>query len=447
MWPQSRAKHPKQFIELYGDGSLFQQTVSRVEPLCDTPMVVCNEAHRFLVAEQLRALGITASHILLEPVARNTAPAIALAALAARQQGDDPILLVLPSDHVIADENAFIDTVRAAQSKAGNGSLITFGVVVERPETGYGYIEAAGPGFSAVAGFVEKPDKATAEAYMASGDYYWNSGIFMFRASAFLAELARLDPEMLAGCKRAMEASTSDTDFLRIDAAAFAACPSDSIDYAIMEKTDKAMVAPLQAQWSDVGSWDALWHISEQDADGNVIRGDVIANDVSNSLIYSGHRLVATLGIADCVIVDTDDALLVADKSRVQDIKQLVGKLADRPVTDLHSKVYRPWGSYQGVDSGDRFQVKRIIVNPGATLSLQMHHHRAEHWIVVRGTASVTCGEKTFILTEDQSTYIPLGTAHRLANPGTIPLELIEVQSGSYLGEDDIVRYEDQYGR
>lgn len=409
--------------------------------------MVCNEAHRFLVAEQLRASNSDSSSIVLEPVAKNTAPAIALAALAAGSKGDDPILLVLPSDHLVADEAAFQEAVTQAVSTAQQGKLITFGVVVERPETGYGYIKAKHGGLAPVSEFVEKPDLATARQYMESGDYFWNSGIFMFRASAYLAALERYAPEIIRACQRAFDDAVVDTDFLRIDADAFAECPSDSIDYAIMEKTDQAMVAPISVGWSDVGSWDALWQVSPKTSDDNVIRGDVVSHDVSGTLIYGGDRLVTALGIKDCVIIDTDDALLVADKSRSQDIKALVGDLNGREVTDHHSKVYRPWGSYQGVDIGDRFQVKRIIVSPGAALSLQMHHHRAEHWIVVRGTARVTRDDETFMLTEDQSTYIPIGATHRLENPGNIPLELIEVQSGSYLGEDDIVRFEDIYGR
>ena len=447
LWPRSRAKHPKQFIDLHGEGSLFQQTIDRVRPLSESPLVICNEAHRFLVAEQLRVQGVKASAIVLEPSARNTAPAIALAALAANAEGEDPVMLVLPSDHVIGDPDAFLATVDRAMSKAVSGSLLTFGVVVERPETGYGYIRSQGKGISPVREFVEKPDAETARAYMESGDYYWNSGMFMFRASAYLNALQLHAPLILAAARQAFEQAERDADFLRIDKAAFERCPSDSIDYAIMEKTDQAVVAPLSAAWSDVGSWDALWQICDKDDRGNVAHGDVITEDVSNTLIHSENRLVTAIGLRNCIVVDTDDALLVADMSRAQDIKTLVSKLEGRDVTDLHSKVYRPWGSYQGVDTGERFQVKRIVVKPGASLSLQMHHHRAEHWIVVRGTARVTRGEDSFMLTEDQSTYIPIGAVHRLENPGNIPLELVEVQSGSYLGEDDIIRIQDEYGR
>ena len=477
LWPLSRETHPKQFQPLVGEKSLLQATWERLEGLdgLAAPIVVANEDHRFMVAEQLRRVGAAPSAIVLEPVGRNTAPAIAVAALQARAGGADPLLLVLPSDHVIADEAGFRAAVLSACEAAGQGALVTFGIVPTGPETGYGYIKAAAPPVGAPSGanpffdegkvkrfapegaptvmpveaFVEKPDRATAETYVASGDYFWNSGMFLFRASAYLAELEKHAPAMVAAARESLEKAQRDVDFLRLDRAAFEACPADSIDYAVMEKTDKAAVLPINLGWNDVGSWKALWEIADQDPDGNAHHGDVIALDCRNTLAWGGRRLVSLLGLDDVIVVDTDDALLVAARDQVQQVKDIVARLKEegRPQASIHRKVYRPWGSYDGIDSGERFQVKRIVVNPGAALSLQMHHHRAEHWIVVSGSARVTCDDRVFLLAENQSTYIPLGSKHRLENPGKVPLELIEVQSGSYLGEDDIVRFEDVYGR
>ena len=451
LWPLSREAFPKQFLRLAGAGSMLQETWSRAAPLATAaPIVVAGEEHRFMVAEQLREAGCRDARILLEPAARNTAPAIAAAALEASRDGLDPLLLVLPSDHVIADGEGFRKAVAAAQSAADAGKLVTFGIVPAGPETGYGYIKAAsGEGVRAVERFVEKPDPQTAAAYVASGDYFWNSGMFLFRASAFLAELERHQPAMLAACRDALAKARRDEDFVRLDKAAFCASPSDSIDYAVMEKTADAAVLPIDAGWNDVGSWAALWQVAQQDGAGNAHHGDVLAQDCRNTLAWGDGRLVALLGLDDVVVVDTADAVLVAHRDKVQDIKGIVSSLkrAGRPEPTWHRKVYRPWGSYDSIDMGGRFQVKRITVKPGAALSLQMHHHRAEHWIVVSGTGKVTRGEDTILLAENQSTYIPLGVKHRLENPGRVPLELIEVQSGSYLGEDDIVRFEDVYGR
>jgi mannose-1-phosphate guanylyltransferase/mannose-6-phosphate isomerase len=451
LWPASRESHPKQFLPLLGDHSLLQMTWLRLVGLpTSAPLVVANDEHRFLVAEQMRAVGAQPAAIILEPVARNTAPAIAAAALAAMAGGDDPLLLVLPSDHLIRDEAGFRRAITEATAAAEAGGLITFGIVPDAPETGFGYIRAAaGQGVRQVERFVEKPDLATAAEYVASGEYFWNSGMFLFRASSYLDELARTQPQMLAQCRAAVAQAKRDVDFLRLDKAAFTDCPADSIDYAVMEKTARAMVLPLAVGWNDVGSWSALWQVSAKDEHGNAHHGDVVALDCRNTLVHSQRRLVALLGVDDLVVVDTDDALLVAHRDKVQQVKELVSQLKreGRAQTNLHRKVYRPWGSYDGIDSGEHFQVKRIIVKPGAALSLQMHHHRAEHWVVVTGTARVTCDDKVFVLNENQSTYIPLGSKHRLENPGQTPLELIEVQSGSYLGEDDIVRFDDVYGR
>jgi len=430
---------------------MLQATWLRISALATAaPIVVSNETHRFMVAEQLREAGCVPAAILLEPVARNTAPAIAVAALQATADGSDPLLLVLPSDHVIADAAAFRAAVVSASAAAEAGKLVTFGIVPTSPETGYGYIRAeSGDGVRAVAEFVEKPDADTAAAYVASDEYFWNSGMFLFRASRYLEELARHHPAMLDACKAAFAAAKHDPDFVRLDRAAFEACPSDSIDYAVMEKTADAAVLPISVGWNDIGSWSALWSVAEQDSDGNAHHGDVIALDCRNTLAWGDGRLVTLLGLDDVVVVDTDDTLLVAHRDKVQQVKDVVAQLKreSRPQASLHRKVYRPWGAYDSIDSGERFQVKRITVKPGAALSLQMHHHRAEHWIVVRGTALVVCGDQKLLLSENQSTYIPLGTTHRLENPGKVPLELIEVQSGSYLGEDDIVRFEDVYGR
>ncbi len=467
LWPLSRSLFPKQFLPLVGDTSMLQDTLSRLDgiPACAAPLLVCNEAHRFIVAEQLRQAGKPASAILLEPVGRNTAPAIALAALTATQQGEDPLLLVLAADHVIADTTAFQQAVALARQAAEAGALVTFGIVPTQAETGYGYIEVGNgesgigrhqPGSTLPDGahlvkrFVEKPNAQTAAAYVESRRYLWNSGMFLFRASVLLAELARFAPQMLETCHAALAASQKDLDFIRLDATVFAACPEDSIDYAVMEKTDKAVVVPLDAGWSDVGSWSALWAMAKQDSDGNVSRGDVLTHDSHNCYLHgSERRLLATVGVEDLVVVSTADAVLVAHKSRVQDVKKIVDRLKaeGRSEHSQHRLVYRPWGSYDSIDQGCRYQVKRITVQPGAKLSVQMHHHRSEHWIVVSGTARVLRGKEELLLTENQSVYIPVGEVHALENPGRIPLELIEVQSGAYLGEDDIVRFEDRYGR
>jgi mannose-1-phosphate guanylyltransferase/mannose-6-phosphate isomerase len=481
LWPLSRELYPKQLLPLVGEQTMLQETLTRLNGLSDlaAPLVVCNESHRFLVAEQLRAIGVQPAAIVLEPVGRNTAPAAAVAALLAGAGGDDPLLLVLPADHVIADSAALRAAIAAGAALAEAGRLLTFGIVPDKPETGYGYIKAGArleaPGFRenpaqnlkpiaqslkpnaqslkpdafSVDAFVEKPDLPTAQKYVASGDYYWNSGMFLLRASTFLAELERFAPAMLAACRQAVAAAARDLDFTRLDAAAFAACPADSIDYAVMEKTAAAAVIPLAAGWNDVGSWSALWEVGARDAAGNVVKGDVLLQDVRNCYLHASTRLVAAVGVEDHVIVETGDAVLVARKDRVQEVKAIVEQLKRhrRDEALLHRRVNRPWGAYECIDAAERFQVKRITVNPGATLSLQMHHHRAEHWIVVKGTARVVRGDEVLTLGENQSTYIPLGVTHRLENPGKIPLELIEVQSGSYLGEDDIVRLEDSYGR
>jgi len=450
LWPLSRESYPKQFLPLTSEDSMLQATWKRVEGLTACrPLVVGNQEHRFMIAEQLREAGATPAAILLEPIGRNTAPAIAVAALEATATGEDALLLVLPSDHVIQDVGAFHATVRSAAAAAEAGQLVTFGIVPTAPETGYGYIKAASKdGLSAVERFVEKPDLATAQDYVASGQYFWNSGMFLIRASRYLEELQRLAPDMLATCREALHKARRDEDFVRLDAEAFAGCPADSIDYAVMEHTPHAAVVPLEAGWSDLGSWAALWEISDKDAAGNAHRGDVIAIDCRNTYAH-GQRLITLIGLEDVVVVETEDAILVGHRDQLQKVKDLVGTLKSdgRSHAVWHRKVYRPWGAYDSVDAGERFQVKRITVKPGASLSLQMHHHRAEHWIVVSGTARVTRGQETLLLTENQSTYIPLGVVHRLENPGKLPLELIEVQSGSYLGEDDIVRFEDVYGR
>ena len=457
LWPLSRELYPKQLLALTGTHTLLQQTVLRLEGLgAAAPVIVCNEAHRFLVAEQLRELQVAPRATLLEPFGRNTAPAIALGAHAALKgtasaKAAGPVLLVLPADHLIRDIPAFQQAVRAALSAAQAGQLVTFGVVASRAETGYGYIQrgaASGEGFR-IARFVEKPNRERAQELLQSGDYYWNSGMFMFRARRYLEELERLAPEIARICAAAFRGAKADLDFTRIDAATFEACPADSIDYAVMEKTADAVMVPLKAGWSDVGSWAALHEASEADAHGNVVHGDVLSEDAHGSYLYSGSRLLAAVGLKDHVVIETKDAVLVAPKDRVQDVKKLVERLKElgRSEYSLHREVFRPWGSYDSLENGPRFQVKRIKVNPGATLSLQLHHHRAEHWVVVAGTARITRGEEVFLLEENQSTYIPVGTKHRIENPGTVTLEIIEVQSGSYLGEDDIVRFEDRYGR
>lgn len=452
LWPLSRESYPKQFLPLVGEDTMLQATWRRVADIADAgPIVVANEDHRFLVAEQLRQVGAPTPAILLEPMGRNTAPAIALAALQAMDAGGDPLLLVLPSDHVVTDGEAFRRAVREAAPAAEAGALLTFGIVPVGPETGFGYIQAEhsdADGVRAVRRFVEKPDAATAHGYLDAGGYYWNSGMFLFRASTLLAELERFRPDILEACREAFAAARRDGDFIRLDREAFARCPSDSIDYAVMEKTASAMVLPVDIGWNDVGSWSALWDVAEHDEAGNAHHGDVIAVDSRNSYAYA-RRLVALVGVDDLVVVETDDAVLVARKDRVQEVKQVVAQLkaAQRSQAALHREVHRPWGSYDSVDVGDGFQVKRIKVKPGAALSLQSHNQRAEHWIVVRGTARVTRNNDVFELFANQSTYIPIGAKHRLENPGSEVLELIEMQSGAYLGEDDIVRYEDVYGR
>ena len=454
LWPLSRELYPKQLLALTGERTMIQQTALRLEGLAAAPpIVVCNEAHRFLVAEQLRQLRIDPQAIVLEPVGRNTAPAIALAAHAALKAAAeaDPLLLVLPADHVIRDVAAFQKAVRSALAAAAGGKLVTFGIVPTSPETGYGYIQRGtreGTAF-AIARFIEKPDAERAQQFLAAGEYYWNSGMFLFSARRYLEELGRFAPEMAQVCAEASAAARSDLDFTRIDPKRFEACPADSIDYAVMEKTGDAVVVPLDAGWSDVGSWAALHEACEADAHGNVARGDVICEDSEGCYLYAESRLVSAVGLKDHVVVETKDAVLVAPKDRVQDVKKLVYRLKEggRYEHSLHREVFRPWGSYDSIENGPRFQVKRLKVKPGAVLSLQLHHHRAEHWVVVSGTARITRGDEEFLLEENQSTYIPIGVRHRIENPGKIPLHIIEVQSGSYLGEDDIVRLEDQYGR
>ena len=455
LWPLSRELHPKQLLPLLGEHTMLQDTMHRLAGLAaEAPIVICNDAHRFLVAEQLRAIGCAAQGIVLEPVGRNTAPAIALAALMAVSAGKgEALLLVLPADHVIRDVGAFREAVKAAAAAAQSGHLVTFGIVPNAAETGYGYIRRgaalpAGGGWR-IDRFVEKPDRQRAEEFLASGDYYWNSGMFVFSARRYLEELQAHAPDIAAACERSVNAALRDLDFTRVDAAAFSACRSDSIDFAVMEKTDSAVVIPLDAGWSDVGSWSSLHDDSERDADGNVMRGDVLAEQTRNSYLYAGSRLLAVVGLDNHVVIETKDAVLVAPRERVQDVKSLVARIKGdgRSEHALHREVFRPWGSYDSLDSGERFQVKRLTVKPGGVLSLQLHHHRAEHWVVVSGTARITRGDEVFLLEENQSTFIPLGVRHRIENPGKVPLHIIEVQSGGYLGEDDIVRFEDQYGR
>lgn len=455
LWPVSRQLYPKQFLKLADESlSLFQQTCQRAAMICsgDDGVVVCNEEHRFIVAEQLRQLGTRYGSILLEPQGRNTAPAVALAAIASSQRDPQSLLLVLPADHVITDTAAFQAAVSAGIPHAESGHLVTFGIIPHEPETGYGYIRR-GPRIDehtfSVVHFAEKPDRSTAERYVQSGEYDWNSGTFLFRADTYLEELEKYAPDVLRCCQDAFVAAKPDLDFQRIDAKSFARCPSISVDYAVMEKTDKAAVISLECGWSDVGSWAALRDIDEADTAGNVHHGDVVTVDSRDCYLRAESRLLAVLGVSNLVVVETPDAVLVADGNSTQDVKQVVERLtaSAREEVKSHRKVYRPWGSYESLVQAPRFQVKRIIVHPGQQLSLQMHHHRSEHWIVVHGTARVNCGDREFTLSEDESTYIPLGTRHRLTNPGVIPLELIEVQTGSYLGEDDIVRFQDVYGR
>lgn len=455
LWPISRRNLPKQFLRLTGDETLFQQTVRRVAKLPDAgaPIVVASDDHRFLAAEQLQELGVNGTSILLEPVARNTAPAIAVGALRAIEKFADALILVLPADHLIGDNTSFSDAVAKARPLAEQGWLVTFGIRPDRPETGFGYIhrgEAIDQQGYRVDQFVEKPPLDVAEGYVASGSYDWNSGMFLFKASRYIEELALHAPAMMDAAQLAYERAKVDLDFVRLDSEAFSSSPSNSIDYAVMEKTSRAAVVPVSCGWSDIGSWDALWMAAAKDADGNHKEGDVIAIDTHGSLIRSHARhIVATVGLDDVVVVTTPDATLVARRDASQDVKRIVDELktAGRTEHDLHRVVRRPWGMYDSLESGERFQVKRIVVKPGAALSLQMHHHRAEHWIVVKGVAEVTCDDKVFLLAENESTFLPLGSRHRLRNPGKVPVELIEVQSGSYLGEDDIVRFDDVYGR
>ncbi|MEI6830679.1 MAG: mannose-1-phosphate guanylyltransferase/mannose-6-phosphate isomerase [Synechococcaceae cyanobacterium ELA445] len=456
LWPLSRASYPKQYWPLAGQGqeTLLQQTQLRLAglPGLAPPLLICNEDHRFIVAEQMRQIGVEPGAILLEPLGRNTAPAVAVAALKATARGEDPLLLVLAADHVIQDAKRFRTTVDAGRGAAEAGLLVTFGIVPTGPETGYGYIEAAealGAAPVPIARFVEKPDRATAEQFLATGRFTWNSGMFLFRASAILAELERLAPEVVSCCRAALDQDTADLDFLRMEREAFANCPNIALDVAVMERTGLGTVLPLEAGWSDVGSWSALWETGDRDGDGNVLRGRVISEDARNCYLRSEHRLVVGLGVEDLVVIETNDAVLVAHRDRAQDVKTIVNRLeaAGSSEGKAHRRIYRPWGSYDGVVEGERWQVKKIVVNPGASLSLQMHHHRAEHWVVVKGTAVVEKDGVEELVGENQSTYIPLGAKHRLSNPGKIAVELIEVQSGPYLGEDDIVRFEDVYGR
>ncbi|MGK0703529.1 mannose-1-phosphate guanyltransferase [Yokenella regensburgei] len=459
LWPLSRVLYPKQFLCLKGDLTMLQATIHRLNGVqCESPVVICNEQHRFIVAEQLRKLNKLTENIILEPAGRNTAPAIALAAMAAvRQSPDtDPLMLVLAADHVIQDEEAFRRAVLDAIPHAESGKLVTFGIVPTLPETGYGYIRR-GEAVSTeqdtqafqVAQFVEKPNLDTAQAYVASGEYYWNSGMFLFRAGRYLEELNKFRPDIYGACEQAMAVVDPDLDFIRVDEAAFLACPEESVDYAVMERTADAVVVPMDAGWSDVGSWSSLWEISHHTAEGNVHHGDVISHKTENSYVYAESGLVTTVGVKDLVVVQTKDAVLIADRHAVQDVKKVVERIkADgRHEHHIHREVYRPWGKYDSIDAGDRYQVKRITVKPGEGLSLQMHHHRAEHWIVVAGTAKVTINDDITLLGENESVYIPLGATHCLENPGKIPLDLIEVRSGSYLEEDDVVRFADRYGR
>ncbi|CRM21363.1 mannose-1-phosphate guanylyltransferase/mannose-6-phosphate isomerase [Pseudomonas sp. 25 R 14] len=454
LWPLSRQLNPKQFLPLVDpDLTMLQATIQRLDGLEHaTPRLICNENHRFLAAEQLRQLGLEEANIILEPVGRNTAPAIALAALQALSEQTDPIMLVLAADHLIQDVNAFHQSIAKALVLAESGKLVTFAITPTHPETGYGYLQmgaAVGEGGFEVSRFVEKPDLATAQDYLAQGSYFWNSGMFMFRASRYIQELERFQPKIVSVCREALAKGEQDMHFTRVDSAIFSSSPDDSIDYAVMEKTGDAVMVPLNAGWSDIGSWSAIWDSGEKNEQGNLFKGDVLSENTSGSYVHATHRLVTTVGVENLVIVETKDAVLVAHKDHVQDVKKIVDQLkgCKRHEHTNHREVYRPWGVYDSIDNGERYQVKRITVKPGEKLSVQMHHHRAEHWIVVSGTARVTNGEKTYLVTENQSTYIPIGQIHALENPGMIPLELIEVQSGSYLGEDDIVRFEDIYGR
>ncbi len=461
LWPLSRSGFPKQFLCLTGKESLFQGAVKRVMELSgeginvQTPLIVTNEEHRFLVLEQLREIGVEPGAALLEPVARNTAPALTLAALAASENGEDPVLLVTPADQTVVDASAFSGAMHDAIRQAAEGAIMILGITPDRPETGYGYIEAVVQPTSTfvVEGFVEKPDEATARKFLAEGGYYWNAGMFVLKASVWLRAIESFRPDIAATTCAAWDQRSSDAAFVRPGMVEFSAIPSDSIDFAVMERCPRSLfpirMVPLDAGWSDLGAWEAVLSVLPKDPHGNAHVGDVIAIDTRNTMAHATSRLVALVGIQDLVVVETPDAVLVADRSRSQDVKRIVNTLQQqkREEHNLHRKVHRPWGWYDSIDEGGRFKVKRIQVKPGASLSLQKHHHRAEHWVVVNGTAEITCGDKKLLLTENQSTYIPLGEVHRLANPGSIPLEIIEVLSGSYLGEDDIVRFEDYYGR
>jgi len=457
LWPLSRALRPKQLLPLVSDVTMIQDTVSRLGDRKDifAPIIVANEEHRFMIAEQMRAIGVRPAAIILEPCGRNTAPAVAIAAMKAHQLEQDVVILVLPADHAIKDVDAFHQAIALAYQAANEGKLVTFGVIPNAPETGYGYIKAGAAvevgntSVLKVDRFVEKPDKITAEAWLDEGGYYWNSGMFMFRASVYLDELGRLQNDMLLASTAAFEQAQEDMDFIRLDKASFEQCPADSIDYAVMEHTADAVVIPVDIGWNDIGSWSALWTVGEGDQNGNVIIGDACAVDTHGCYIRSESRLVTTVGVDDHIIVETADAVMVAHRDKAQEVKVIVDQLkqAGRNEAVVPHKVYRPWGSYQCIDCEERFQVKRITLKPGASISLQLHHHRSEHWVVVKGTAQVICGEKEFVLSENESTYIPVGEKHRLENRGKIPLELIEVQTGSYLGEDDIIRFDDAYGR
>jgi mannose-1-phosphate guanylyltransferase/mannose-6-phosphate isomerase len=454
LWPLSRKNYPKQFLNLVGDDyTMLQQTVLRVGHF-DAPIIVCNEDHRFVVAEQCHSIGVIPSAIILEPVGRNTAPAIALAAIAAQKQDPEAIIAVFPADHAIVNQGAFKASLACAIEAAEQGKLVTFGIVADKPETGYGYLQVDMSSSKdmvarVVERFVEKPDEKTAQSYIDSGDFFWNSGMFVFKASAYLAALSQTNNDIVTCCKHASDKAQKDLDFIRIDKQAFASCPDDSIDYAVMEKADNVVAVPMDVGWSDVGSWGALWDIAQKDENNNALSKDVIAINSHNNLIHSHDKLVAVIGLENMVIVDTKDALLVADKTQMDDLKKVIDELKSKQRNEMshHREVYRPWGSFDLIDSGQRYQVKRICVKPGASLSLQLHYHRAEHWVVVSGTAIVQINDKEQLVSENESVYIPIAHKHRLTNPGTMPLELIEVQSGSYLGEDDIVRFEDQFGR
>jgi mannose-1-phosphate guanylyltransferase len=454
LWPMSRELHPKQFLRLHSIHSMLQETLKRLDGVgVSEPVVICNEDHRFMVAEQLRQIDMLSHNIILEPVGRNTAPAIALAALNAIAQGNDPIMLVLAADHIINDVEAFHRAIDLALPHAAAKSLVTFGIVPTGPETGYGYIQRGecknGSVAAPVQRFVEKPDSETAQSYIETGEYYWNSGMFMFRAKRYLEELEKFRPDILAACRDALANTECDKNFINVDRDAFSACPDDSVDYAVMEKTHDAVVIPLDAGWSDVGSWSALWEVSKKDSAGNALTGDTFLYDSRDCYINTDEKLVAAVGVENLVIVNTKDAVLVVDRSKVQDVKKIVEHLKKNKRSEYrrHREVYRPWGRCDILVAEKRFNVNRITVNPGEAFSLQMHHHRAEHWVVLSGTARVTTGDKTFLITENQSTFIPVAVIHRLENPGNIPLELIEIQSGSYLGDDDVIRIKDHYGR